>query len=218
MLSVRLIFAVESPTATAPNGDRLLIITAQLEPRHTASLQIWWKIHFKKRRRTELKATALLLQNAGPPSCTCSFWNGNDTSRNKRRIKNTIPDGLSPLWMMYLLVFIHLGHNIRFSPACCVKSLLPTPQLSLLPLQWEKWRQYQRKCGCLSERTRNSVARCGTHTAAIVLSETFIVMGRGGKKTNKKNPIFTVCQSTNYAHSPSIRFTVSSWRSQSGGK
>lgn len=78
--------------------------------------------------------------------------------------------------MMYLLVFIHLGHNIRFSPARCVKSLLPTPQLSLLPLQWEKWRQYQHKCRCLSEITPSSIAQCISHTAAIVLSETFILI------------------------------------------
>lgn len=80
-------------------------------------------------------------------------------ARNDRRIKNTIPDRFFTRRMVYLLVFIHLEHNIRFSPARCVKSLLPTPQLSLLPLRWEKWRQYQRKCRCLSEISRSSIAR-----------------------------------------------------------
>lgn len=61
---------------------------------------------------------------------------------------------------MYLLVFIHLAHNIRFWPARCVKSLLPTPQPSLLPLQWEKRDNIQRKCRCLSPITRNSIAQC----------------------------------------------------------
>lgn len=117
------------------------------QPGYNGEIYIYYNLRGKflqKRRKTELKATALFffLAKCRSAECTCSFRNENDTSRNKRRIKNTILDGFFRQWTMYLLVFIHLGHNMRFWPARCVKSLLLTPQPSLLPLQWEKWRQY----------------------------------------------------------------------------
>lgn len=183
ILFLWLIFAVESPTVTVPNKHYVLNYCSARTATYSFITNLMENTFKKTYNGAEGHGVASA--KCGSAECTCSFWNGNDTSRNKRRIKNTILDGFFTLWMMYLLVFIHLGHNIRFSPARCVKSLLPTPQLSLLPLQWEKWRQYQRKCRCLSEITRNSIAQCISHTVAIVLSETFIIL---------KKIFFTVCQ------------------------
>lgn len=180
------------------------------------------KFLFKKRRKTELKATALLffffLAKCGSAECTCSFRNENDTSRNKRRIKNTILDGFVPQWTMYLLVFIHLGHNMRFWPARCVKSLLPTPQPSLLPLQWEKWRQYSTQMSLsvwnnpLQQRPACVFQRYG---AGIISPET--VFNERLKVFNEKYIFFFYSVTVQITRTwSSIRFTVRSRRIQWG--